>query len=317
MKANTEISWHESYGMISMDKTTAHGEFEKAVQNAGVIASERMKNASEAFDSVRSDDIEQYASGWGFVEEQIRGEKISKHCNFSQNSVSEVEKEWLNLIKNQEMPCVDVNVPICSYNVDKHWIPLLENVKNKNWYSLYHLATAYYANGEFDKSEQCYNESIEMQDNAWSQRNIAMLYKNVKGDAEKACEYMNKAYALKPDYLPLVIEYAQTLINAKRYGEWIDVYNGLSCEFKQNGRLKMLLCACYVKVDELEKAQKILTKDFVVCDIKEGEYSLSAIWQELYAKVIAKQEGISEKEVSEKTVFEKYPLYEELDFRMH
>ena len=317
MKANSEITWHESYSMISMDKTTAHGDFETAVQSAGIIAKERMKNASEAFDSVRSDDIEQYASGWGYVEEKIRGEKISKYCDFPKQSVSKIENEWLNLIENNEMHKADVNLPIDSYNVDKHWIPLLENAKNKNWYNLYHLATAYYASGEFDKAELYYNESIKSKNNAWSQRNIAMLYKNVKGDSEKACGYMKKAYELKPDYLPLVIEYAQTLINAKRYGEWIEIYNSLSEEFKQNGRLKMLLCACLVKEDYLDEAKAILSKDFVVCDVKEGEYSLSAIWQELYAKVIAKQEGINEKDVTEKMVFEKYPLFEELDFRMH
>ena len=317
MKANSEITWHESYSMISMDKESAHGDFETAVQSAGIIAKERMKNAGEAFDVVKSDNIEQYASGWGYVEEKIRGEKISKYCDFPKQSVSKIENEWLNLIENNEMHKADVNLPIDSYNVDKHWIPLLENVKNKNWYNLYHLATAYYASGEFDKAELYYNESIKSKNNAWSQRNIAMLYKNVKGDSEKACGYMKKAYELKPDYLPLVIEYAQTLINAKRYGEWIEIYNSLSEEFKQNGRLKMLLCACLVKEDYLDEAKAILSKDFVVCDVKEGEYSLSAIWQELYAKVIAKQEGINEKDVTEKMVFEKYPLFEELDFRMH
>lgn len=317
MKGESEISWHESYSLVSLDPTIAHGEFENAVKNASVIAKGRMQNANVAFESVKFDDIEHYASGWGYVEEQIRGKKISKYCTFPQNSVTDVEKQWLDLINTGKMIEVDVNDPINSYNVDKHWIGYLENVKDKNWYVLYQLATAYYANDEMEKAKQYYELSIAKKNNAWSQRNIAMLYKNILKQADKACEYMKKAYKLKNDYLPLVIEYAQTLINAKRYNDWIEVYETLCDEFKQNGRIKMLLCACYVKVDELDKAKAILTKDFVVCDIKEGEYSLSAIWQELYAKIIAKQEGISVEEVSEKTVFEKYPLYEELDFRMH
>lgn len=317
MKAQSEIVWHESYSLISMDSNLAHGEFVKAVQSASEIAKERMKDAREAFETVKSDEIEQIASGWGFVEEKIRGEKISKYCSFPSCSVTNKEKEWLDLISLGILPERNENEPIKSYNVDAHWIPYLENAKDKNWYVLYQLATAYYANGEFLKSEETYKKSIQQKDNAWAQRNIAMLYKNVKGEASVACQYMAKAYALKKDYLPLVIEYAQTLINAKKYGEWIDLYDTLCDEFKQNGRLKMLLCACYVKVDELEKAKKMLTKDFVVCDIKEGEYSLSAIWQELYAKVIAKDKGVDVSTVSEREVFEKYPLFEELDFRMH
>ena len=48
----------------------------------------------------------------------------------------------------------------------------------------------------------------------------------------------------------------------------------------------------------------------------EGEYSLSEIWYELYARVLAKEKGVDHKTLGKDEVFEKYPLPYELDFRM-
>jgi len=72
-----------------------------------------------------------------------------------------------------------------------------------------------------------------------------------------------------------------------------------------------------VKLGKEDAAEQYINENLVVYDIKEGEYSLSAIWQELYARKIAKKRGCDIADVSEKEVFDAYPLPRSLDFRMH
>jgi hypothetical protein len=79
----------------------------------------------------------------------------------------------------------------------------------------------------------------------------------------------------------------------------------------------MLYGMCLCKVGDVDGAIEIINKDLVVDDIKEGEYSLSAVWVEIYAKKMAKEENVSEKELSPETVLSRYPLPIQLDFRMH
>ena len=317
MEANSEISWTESYGFVELDEKIAHGDFGKAKESASLVAKTRLTTAKTAFNVVKSDEIEVYGSGWGFVEELVRQKPISKTCAFPRKSVTELESEWIGLINEGKLVEKNPDEPIKSYVVDEAWIGYLDATPDKNWYSLYHLATAWYRQGDYDKAERYYKESASIKDNAWAQRNLAMIYKNIKGDKDTALTFMERAYNLKPDYLPLIIEYAYALMGCERYLEWINLFASLSPKFKQNGRLRMLLCASLVKVGELDKAKDILSRDFVVCDVKEGEYSLSAIWKELYAKIIAKDSGRAESEITEEEVFSRYPLYEELDFRMH
>ena len=61
----------------------------------------------------------------------------------------------------------------------------------------------------------------------------------------------------------------------------------------------------------------MLGVDLVIPDIREGEYSISAIWSELYRRIIASDEGREYEKITEKEVLEKYPITYKLDFRMH
>ena len=55
----------------------------------------------------------------------------------------------------------------------------------------------------------------------------------------------------------------------------------------------------------------------MVDDLKEGEYSISQLWIELYRKILARDTDCSAVEFTDAAVLEQYPLPYTLDFRMH
>ena len=76
----------------------------------------------------------------------------------------------------------------------------------------------------------------------------------------------------------------------------------------------MLYALALVEVDRYEESLAILMDNFIMPDIKEGEFSISHIWLSIHRKKLA-TEGITE--ITDDEIYAKYPLPYELDFRMH
>ena len=144
--------------------------------------------------------------------------------------------------------------------------------------------------------------------------------KNEFGKLDIAREYILKAFELKADNISLVKEVAAQLTSDGNDGLWIEIYDSLNDELKQSGRLRLYCAIAYINLSKLEKAREIINENFVMCDIKEGELSVSHYWFELYRRIYAKEIG-REYDENDKQLIEdadnKYPLPKELDFRMH
>ena len=115
----------------------------------------------------------------------------------------------------------------------------------------------------------------------------------------------------------MIVEAAQILLDAGRADLWIEIFDNLSDELRQNGRLRMLLGVAYARLGELSLAQAEINSELIVDDIKEGEYSLSSIWVEIYTEILAREKGVNASSMTKDEVLTAYPLPESLDFRMH
>ena len=104
------------------------------------------------------------------------------------------------------------------------------------------------------------------------------------------------------------------MIAQNKFKVWIDAYENLNDTLKANGRLKMLYALCLVNDGRPSEALSIITDNFVMPDIKEGEFSVSHIWLNIH-RAFMKTEGIDNP--TDKEIYEKYPLPYELDYRMH
>lgn len=316
MAKRSVIEWREAYGYVKLDESTAFGKWDEAVVGAGEIASARFLDGYGNLVVTSESEPVIFGSGWGALEEIIRGERLSCDCVYPKSSVSAEQNEWLDLIGGEPLPYKDPSLPITGYVVGEKWLALMKKHPSDNWYYYNHLGVMQYANGDYDSALDSFERSIKATPNAWAYRNLAMLKSNVLGE-KGISSLMMEAVCMKPDYLPLAAECAVKLMDENRYEEWLKLYEKLPQKLQESGRLRMLTGACLVKLGKEDVAEEYINANLVVYDIKEGEYSLSAIWQELYARKIAKSRGCDYTEIAESEIFGLYPLPRSLDFRMH
>ena len=194
---------------------------------------------------------------------------------------------------------------------------LLSQRTDRDYYWENQLGILLYAEGDIEGARAAFGRSHSMMPNAWALRNLAMIEKNIDGDAATASAHLEKALALLPDYRPLAVECGETFLRAGLCREWVALYQSLPERIRAHGRIRMLLGAAYARIGEPEKAAQIICDGLVVDDIKEGEYALSSIWIEIYRGMLARERGCAESALSDTDVLAVYPLPRSLDFRMH
>lgn len=317
MAANSRISWRECYTALTLDPLQVHGDFDVAADSISNIVSQNKEYLlSESFNITKKDPISQYGSGWGALESEAEGKSVSELCDFPKDSIGIEQKDWLTLLDGR-FDRYNAKLPILSYAVGEKWLKRMENVKADGWYYHYHLGIMRYAAGDIEGAYSSFLKSIELEKNAWSYRNIAMIEKNINGNVTAAADYILLAVKENYGYRPLIVEAAQILLDAGRADLWIEIFDNLSDELRQNGRLRMLLGVAYARLGELSLAQAEINSELIVDDIKEGEYSLSSIWVEIYTEILAREKGVNASSLTKDEVLTAYPLPESLDFRMH
>ena len=70
-------------------------------------------------------------------------------------------------------------------------------------------------------------------------------------------------------------------------------------------------------IDRIEETEKFINKDLSLPNIREGEYSTTNLWVEMYRRKIAKREGVPSESISDERILSEYPIPYEIDFRMH
>ena len=318
MKGESSITWQECYTAASLDPSVVHGDLKTATDAVDLLVKEKKTLLScDAFSIVSEEPLALYGSGFGALEERLRGEAISALCAFPEDSIGAAEADWRALLDGAPLPKHAPTEPIPSYVVGEGWLSLLLAREDRDFYYENHLGVLLYAKGDIEGARAAFCRSHAMTENAWALRNLAMIEKNIDENAALAARHLCEALALLPDYRPLAVECGETLLRAGMCREWIALYEGMPQPLRENGRVRMLLGAAYARIGEPETAAGIICDGLVVDDIKEGEYALSSIWLEIYRKILAAERGCPEDSLRDDEVFGRYPLPRSLDFRMH
>ncbi len=319
MDKKSTIQWTEGYCGVSTDAKRLHDpDYYAAADHLEETISGKFDYLDEGhFDFVGQETPVYFGSGWGAVENKIRPLSISQINTFPQESIRAEQEDWMHLLEKGTLPDRDVKQPVVSYVSGEFWKNLLKKNLRENWYDYYQLGVIYCADCQFDDAMVYFGRSNQLQENAWSLRCMAQIQKNVYGDTKSAADNMLRAVELIPDYRPLLWDCADALIADGRHAKFLDVYDNLSDAMKKNGRILFFVGVCLIKLERLEEARALLTEKLVVNDLKEGEYSISQLWVELYRLIIAKEKSVSPESITEAAVLEAYPLPYQLDFRMH
>lgn len=317
MTGDTEWSWVEAYTALAGDPEKLHSkEWDIAVNEVRRVIDEKIgdphKLTFPSDEAVTKRSIIFEGSGWGAIEERIRGKRISKYHTFPCNRDDGETKEWHTLLDSGEFPAIPTSTPPASFVCGRAWLDKLLAVKESNWYCELQKGTVLYALKEFDKAEEAWKKSIEYCDNGWARRNLAMLYRSLKKSSAEAVEHILRAVALL-SVRGIYIDCATILGENGEHEKWLEVFDKMPEALREDGRLRLYKTSALLRLDRLDEAREILTPDFMMYDIKEGELSISGIWFELYRRIYAKETGVDDPEKAD----EKYPLPPRLDFRMH
>ena len=320
-------SWVEGYG--AMNCANAHGDFASAVKSAeddiyksfGGDMTETLNSAKEL--KAEMGEYFLLGSGWGALEEKKRaaegGKTLSADIVIPDEAMGEAQKEWMTLLEKGYLPECEPTREPAGYVVDGFWRDLLkksiENPENRNWYALMQMAVIEYANGEVDEALKLFKESVSVKENAWSYRNIAMIYRNEYKDVQTAVSYMEKAFELCKTCRGIIVDTATTYLAAGKYEEWLKAFEKIG-DYKNDGRLKLHKVSALIALDRYDEAKEILNPSFAMPDIKEADSALSDIWFTLYGKFVSDKTGITDEAELKARVEVDYPLGN-LDFRTH
>ena len=114
---------------------------------------------------------------------------------------------------------------------------------------------------------------------------------------------------------PLAIEYAQALFQRGHYAALQDFVAALPEEIRDHERLRLLGVRAALKTGRLEVIGDLLDHEFAT--IREGEVTLTDLWQEWQEQRVAAAEGIPRDESLRERVRREFPPPRRLDFRMH
>lgn len=313
MKGESTISFTEGYTAMSADPRVIHADYFQAQKLVKELSAEKRLRVKQAdFTISERGKIYYLGSGYGALQNMISDQPVSAVDDYCEDSLGKEQEMWVKLLKTGVFTEPEPLHPIISYVNGKKWIALLQDAAD-GWHKYYQLGVLYYQEGDRKAAEEAFEKSLAFAENPWAYRNLAQL-KKISGDHLGAVADMRRAVNLKKDYIPLLVNAAESMLAAKCYEEWINLYHSLDKGIQNNGRVRMFYAAALHAVGKNEEARKIITPDFVVADIKEGEFSLSRLWVDIYREWMRK-EGI--KETTDEAVLEKYPLPQSLDFRMH
>lgn len=332
MPAKTKWEWTEGFTSINGNPDTLYGEWEKAIDCVEAQFAEKVaRGACLSFDKLEKIFVDGeakttcLASGWGDLENMIRRKfsqpTISENLHFARVENAETEM-WYELLEKGYLPYKSAEFVPTSYVTGEYWerviVDSLQRKEADHWFTYLQYGVCFYANGKLQQAMGAWEKSIEKKPTIWAYRNLAMAYTNEFGDSKKGLAYMEKALKIDgaKENIFFLKDYATMATNNGADKSWISVYNSLNEKLKAHKRLQVYLALAYLHVGEYRKTMQIITPDFVLNDIKEGELSMSKIWKDMHVAMFMNERGMSFEE-AQKAADEKYPLPYALDFRMH
>ena len=309
MPKHSEISWCEVYKFVDIGSN--EGDYFETCSKVDSMVYDPICH-DKLFNYKQSENIDFFGTSRGALEECLRGKKLSKDCIFPKDSITDDFRYYVDLLEGKNGTDYKVE-----YAINPRWAELILERTNKSALDCYLLGINLFANGKIEEATKWIDESINKEPTYYALAAMALLKANKENNLTDAIKFVKEAITLNPDSVSLAHTFGELSINAKSPNAFIEYVEGACDEVKTDGRVRMYLGNCYILAGDLEAAKKHINGNLIIPDIREGEYSISNIWIELYRCEISKTTGRDAAEITDKEVLEKYPLPYSIDFRMH
>ncbi len=316
MPAASEYQWIEGYRSYAGDPAVLHGiDYARAQQTVETALEDSFSHLdAHAFELDGELTIRHYGSGWGALEEKLRGERLSRLVRFPEDSITE-ESDIAALLESGHLPARDPAIRSLPYVAGEGYIARLEASGDTDWYTQLLLGCAYYEARRFADAKAAFTRSAQASLNPIACRCLAWMCAD-NGETAQARDWMQRCCALGKDYCRLIVDAAEFY---QRFGSDADVCRLIETYGApfSDGRLTMYYARSLVRLGRLDEARPLVNAHLTVATMREGERSTFTLWCDLYRAIIARDEHRRAEDISDAELLEKYPIPAEIDFRMN
>lgn len=333
MPAGAAWEWMEAYGLLQADPAIVHATDWAAAQRNVENRLEGMLPSQWMEDHLRRTapsahrppgEMLNLGSGWGALElRRLEKAGCKPFCGpgmvFPQESLGKDQAQWLALLETGEMPSCPIDHEPGTYMIQGQWQELLSRAlsagRGSHWLSWLHMGIIHYADGRVDQAQVAWMQSVSMAPSAWAYRNLAQLHRD-QARNDEALEMYQKACALLPKLAPLAVEYCRAFLTLGKFAELKCLGQSLPPAVRGNARIELLLAIADLELGDLQEIQRLLSKDVILPDLREGERALTDLWFALHEKRISAAENKPIDDALRRRVQQDFPPPGPIDFRM-
>jgi tetratricopeptide (TPR) repeat protein len=327
-------SWIEAYGDLGIAPAAAYEKDWARAQQAAAAGIEALIPSAKL--DAMLQESEQWASvpptsapfccgsGWGALEAARRkkaGEAAMELPGivFSADNLGAEQQPWTALLESGRFPEGDPREGPGNFMVQREWMESLEKSLalpgGRHWRALFHYGVMLWHQGRHNEAVARWKESLRRTRNPWAE--YCLGASELGRQPAKAAQRFGRAFAQRPDLVPLAIEWLSTLLKCGKPGKVLQAVKALPEAMRAVGRIRLLAGQALLATGRLNDLEALLQGPFVVPDMREGEVTTSDLWFGLHAKRLARKRGVAVDDTIAAEAAALHPVPRHLDFRMH
>jgi tetratricopeptide (TPR) repeat protein len=300
LDAGEELSWLESYGPLTAEAGTVHGDnwpaavAEVEQRLARALPREAVDAAYEAWrPAADSEPGTRLAtgSGWGTLE-VLRGGFKLPGTPFDESALGDEQAPWHELLTTGALPAPRRVVPPGPSLVAPHWRDMLETAPAEPL-TEYHLGVAQWHAGDLAQAVRSWERGLALAPSRWPLLRCLAVADEEGGHPERAAERYLDAFddlcqerrddgeAWTAATAALGKEAIEALLRVTRTADARSVWARLRPAVQQRGRFRLVHARLLIAEGHLDEARAIFDAGFEVADLREGSEVLNEVWARL------------------------------------
>ncbi|PBC60326.1 DUF5107 domain-containing protein [Streptomyces sp. Tue6028] len=300
LEAESEFSWLEAYGPLTVGAEAAHGEDWAAARAEAEsrledVLPRRDVDAAYAAWLPHADtdpgEVLAVGSGWGALEVLRSAHKLPG-TPFEESTLGEAQAPWLELLRTGAFPEPRRVGPPGETLVAPHWRDMLETAPAVPL-AEYHLGVAQWHAGDSAQAVRSWERALELAPSLWPLLRCLAVADAQAGNKERAADRYVEAFddlcrerrdsgeVWTAVTTALGREAVEALLAVRRTRQARSVWERLGSGTRARGRFRLIEAQLLLAEGDVPAARAVFDEGFEVADLREGAEVMSQVWARL------------------------------------
>ncbi|MGW1535763.1 DUF5107 domain-containing protein [Streptomyces aureus] len=300
LEAESEVSWLEAYGPLTVSADRAHGsdwEAARAETEArleSVLSRDTVDAAYAAWlphADTAPGEVLAAGSGWGALEVLRAAHKLPG-TPFDESTLGDEQEPWRELLRSGAFPEPRKVGPPGETLVAPHWRDMLETAPASP-VTEYHLGVAQWHAGDVAQAVRSWERALGLAPSLWPLLRCLAVADQETGNDERAADRYAEAFddlcrERRDDgqrwtaaSAALGREAVEALLRVRRPAQARSVWERLHPATRERGRFRLVEAELLLAEGRREDARAVFDAGFEVADLREGAESVDRLWSRL------------------------------------